>query len=370
MIPTDFSKLIGNEPIKKYLTRMVERQAIANSLLFAGPDGIGKNQFAQALAATIICQNDPHDLHKLKLEKGNHPDIFHYRPEGKLGVHTMQSLRHLSDEIHLPPYEAPKKIFIIQEADRMLSYSANALLKTFEEPPSYAVIILLSSNPSALLPTVLSRCRTVYFQALTKEEIEFFLKSKFQIDETRAKTIASLSHGSLAKALQLMGQEGQSNRDQLFHILAQRKYPTYKALTTVIAALTERIEEIKKQVELSAKEEMSTKMPSEHLSAQQKQTIEKELEGYVSMSQVQEAHSLLEMILSWYRDLHLLLVGGNKNHLINPDYHDQLEQILQQGHLISLEQVQKAVEEARVALQRSMSLQVTLESLFLKLNLL
>lgn len=368
MITTDFSHLIGNAPIKQYLKRMVEKEAIANSLLFAGPDGVGKSRFAETLAALIFSQNDPQGFHKRKIESGNHPDIFYYRPEGKLGMHSIQTLRHLSEEVYLPPYEAEKKIFIIQEADRMLSYSANALLKTFEEPPSFSVIILLSSNPSALLPTVLSRCRTVYFQALSLEEIQNYLKAVCQLSEEQARNIAALSQGSLSKAIQQIKQEEASLRNQLYQILIRGKYSTYKSLTAAIGHLVNFVEESRKQAELQAKEEISGKFIVEDLSAVQRATLEKELEGYVSMSQLHEAHNLLGMILVWYRDLHLLAVNGDVFYLLNPDYLIYFEQILQKGNLISLEKVQTVIEEAKVALQRSMSLQICLESLFLKLD--
>ncbi|MBA3722381.1 MAG: DNA polymerase III subunit delta' [Parachlamydiaceae bacterium] len=368
MNPTNFSQLIGNDPIKGYLKRMIERDAMANSLLFAGPDGIGKSLFALTMAVELMCQNDPFGIQKKKIASGNHPDIHHYRPEGKLGLHSIKALRELCEEVFLPPYEAPVKVFIIHDADRMLSYSANALLKTFEEPPSNTIIVLLSSNPSALLPTVLSRCRTIHFHSISEHEIEQYLKTRYQLDDELLKRVAGLAHGSLSRAISLLEQKGSPTRDLILSLLMRGKVRTYKNLIEAVHTITEQIEAAKKQTEIAAKEELY-KVPTENLSAHHQQILEKELEGAVSMSQVQEVYALLDIILSWYRDLHLLQVGGATSYLINQDYEMQLEDVLQQGNIIPFDQLQKAVEETRLLLQRSTSLQICMENLFLKLNL-
>jgi DNA polymerase III subunit delta' len=367
MMPTDFSSLIGNELIKRYLKRMLAQKTVGNSLLFAGPDGIGKGLFAYALAAHLISEGEPSSSHHHKLEKGCHPDIHIYRPEGKLGLHSIQALRQFSDEVYLPPYEASKKVFIIHEANRMLSYSANALLKTFEEPPVDTVIILLSSMPEALLPTVLSRCRTVYFQALSTSEIETFLKYRYSLSEEEAARLARLAKGSLNRAVQLAEKGGDPNREFLLNVLSLGSLATYKELTQTVQTLTERVDAAKKQAEEWAKGDLY-KGPVENLSAFQQQAIEKEIEGAAAISLVNEASSLLEIILSWYRDLHLLHVGGDLEYLANRDFQDELIYALQRGNIPSLEYVGKAVEETHEALQRSTSLQICLENLFLKLN--
>lgn len=370
MIPTDFAQLIGNDSIKSYLQKMVDSNMIANSLLFAGPEGIGKSHFAQAFAAQLICKNDPKGIHRQKIAEGNHPDIYHYRPEGKLGVHSIQSLRQLSDEVHLPPYESKWKVFIVHDADRMLTYSANALLKTFEEPPAYTIIILLSSSPKALLPTVLSRCRPIYFHAVSNHEIMKFLLNCYpQLNEEAARKYAVLSQGSMSVAKHLAEFGVNPNREQLLNILSKGNLQDYKELTNFVSELTERIEAAKKQIEKEAKEDLY-KVPVENMSTQQQHALEKELEGIITMKQVQEAYALFDCILHWYRDLHLLIVGGERQYLMNLDYEEQLEQVLQKGNLISLERVRKAIAEAKLALQRSTSLQICLESLFLKLDLI
>src|SRR6476659_2342029 len=100
MHPTCFSQMIGNEEIKQQLQRMISKKAIGHALLFAGLEGVGKSLFAWALAAQILKEYDPQKDHARKLAAGQHPDMHIYRPEGKLGLHSIQAMRHLSEEVY------------------------------------------------------------------------------------------------------------------------------------------------------------------------------------------------------------------------------------------------------------------------------
>lgn len=364
-----FDPIIGNDQVKDYLTHTVKRGMAGNSLLFAGPDGVGKSLFAEAFAKLLLTQNDPTGVHRRKLESGNHPDIRTYRPEGKIGMHSIASMRSLSEEVYLAPYEADKKVFIVHEADRMLPYSANALLKTFEEPSLDTVIILLSSNPSALLPTVLSRCRTIYFRPLAEEEIAQFLISKRGKSREEADLLAAMAQGSIGQALKL-AEEGESSlRRPLIEILANGTFSGYKMLAEAAAGLAEKVESGKKEMEAEARKAL-LHGTGEDLSSVQKQSIEKEVEGVATMYAMQEAFVLFEVILSWYRDLQLLSVNGAARFLLNRDVPHLLNQAFEMGKTLPLDTVQKYINDARLALQRSTSLQICLENLFLKLGFL
>lgn len=369
MNPTDFSELIGNEEIKRYLERMIERKTVANSLLFAGPAGIGKSLFAKAFAAKLICQKDPQGTHRHKVRNGTHPDIRHFRPEGKLCLHSMESMRQLTQEVYLPPYEAEWKVFIIHEADRMLTYSANALLKTFEEPPPQTIIILISSAPTSLLPTVRSRCRALHFKPLAFDEMESVLKKQPDIDTISIPKILALSNGSLRSALDMIEKKGNPSRDILFQFFCKGRVDTYKELTALVQTLNEQMDVCKKEAEEGIKEEQS-KIVSEHLSAQQQHLMEKELDGVVSMRYQQEANAIFGYILSWYRDLNFSLIQNLSNELINADFKEQLMQIANRGNILPLEKVQKALDEARLGIERSTAFSICMENLLLKLNVI
>ena len=133
---------------KPYSSLLLEGSA--QVLLFHGPRGIGKGALALQLAQSL-----------LKSSKDHHPDLHILYPDPESDQHLIASIRQLIAETHLPPFEAPCKVFILHDAEKMLPASSNALLKTLEEPPADTHFILITSDPAALLPTVLSRCSRV-----------------------------------------------------------------------------------------------------------------------------------------------------------------------------------------------------------------
>jgi DNA polymerase III subunit delta' len=367
--PTSFSQLIGNEKIKAKLDRMVHQRTIGQVLLFSGLEGIGKSLFAIVLAARLMAEFGDAPEHQVKVQLGQHPDLHVYRPEGKLSLHSIQSLRELSEEVYLPPYEASWKVFIIHEADRMLSYSANALLKTFEEPPPHTLFILLTASPGALSPTVLSRCQTVYFQPLSSDLIESFIKQHYAVPEDLCEKIAVQSQGSLGCAMRLAQQGGEviTARAYVLRLLSGGVFGSYKAFQESMDLLSEQMEQMRKKTEEAAKAELY-QGSTESMSVQQLASLEKEVEAFATLAFFQEARALFESILSWYRDLHLLSIGGPSESLVNRDFQSVLEQVVQIGRIPPIGRVYRAVEEAYLALQRSTPLALCLENLFLKLD--
>ncbi|MCH9608815.1 MAG: hypothetical protein S4CHLAM45_07270 [Chlamydiales bacterium] len=134
------------------LTRLIEKNRVPHALLIVDGEKRAK-QFAQQLVET---------------DKEFHPDLHEIRPEGNF--HPIASLRQLAEDVALSPYQAPYKVFLIYQAEQMQPASANALLKTFEEPSDRTVIILLSSHPDTILPTILSRCQTYRYQESEEEQ--------------------------------------------------------------------------------------------------------------------------------------------------------------------------------------------------------
>lgn len=362
-----FDHIVGNNQVKQYLSRMAAKNEIANSLLFAGPEGVGKSLFAEAFARLILCADDSEGTHLRKLSSGTHPDLRIYRPEGKIGMHTIDSMRQFSEEVYLAPYEASRKIFIIHDADRMLSYSANALLKTFEEPAAKSIIILLSHNPEALLPTVLSRCCTIRFHALSQAEILQLLKDKGKSDQEAA-SIAALSRGSIGNAIRLIEKGGDQLRQRVLDLLTKGKLSTYGQVMENAKEISAIVEQAQKETEGALRTSYSAFYPDGMTSAQQN-AVEKEIDGAIALYLAREAHTIFDIILSWYRDMHLLQVNGNSAFLIHPDFRDSIEQASQRGEVLSIESVQQAIAQARLALERSTPLINCLENLLLKLSI-
>lgn len=320
-----FNHIPGNEHIKGYLEHMLETERVGNSLLFAGPKGVRKEAFAMALARHLVQAN----------QRIDHPDIRVYRPEGKIAMHSIDSMRRFCEEVYLAPFESKWKVFIILDAERMLPTSANALLKTFEEPSKDSLIILVSSDPVNLLPTVLSRCRKVYFQPIVDSEKTQIVNSNVQF---------------------------------LLNVLANGKMRSYQELRQVAGELAEQIEKTKKELEESSREQLIGDRAKD-FNAAQREMIDKEIDGAVAVQFQSTTGQLFQAVLSWYRDLHLLQVRGNPDLLINKELRPQLELALKQPSLLSIEQVEKAINETKLAIARFCSLSSCLESLFLKLGI-
>jgi DNA polymerase III subunit delta' len=291
-----------NEQNVAYLKRCIDLERIPHSLLLAGPSHSPKEEVALDFA------------HQLLGEKGQIPDLYVYRPEGKLGLHLMETMREFRDEVYMPPYQHSRKVLILFDAERMQAASANSLLKTFEEPLETSIMILVSSFPEKILPTIRSRCQILYFQGTAQSQL-------------------------LVK-------------EELLDILRSLHTMDHLALLDKIGALAKILEEKVKSPELE-KQEGET--------AQAKLAREKEGEGQEAMSLLCVAESIWVAVLSWYRDQHARKVGALPEHLFFP--HEAAQESLP-----SLEAVSLLVENAKRSLERSGPLKHVLESFFLALK--
>lgn len=365
----DLTGIIGNTQAQQYLQQMVRSGRIGHSLLFSGCDGVGKGLCALALARVILCENDPDGRHALKLSRGVHPDLHIYRPEGKIAMHSMETMRALTEQVYCYPSEAAKQVLIIHDAERMLATSANALLKTFEEPAPQAVMILLSSNPQALLPTVRSRCRTLRFQPVSETEIANWLMTTQQCAPEHAPGIAVQAKGSVGKALQLFRSGDSSQRAAILQLLAAGRVATYRALTESIQPICETLDQLKEELDAGLRKAVSAAELKE-MPAAQREAFQKEIDGAVTLRWREEVQALLTDVLDWYRDLHVLQTGAEQRHLLHRGYAPQLAVALARGDSKPIEQVERAVQAVKVSIERSTPLKTCLESLLLTLGFL
>jgi DNA polymerase-3 subunit delta' len=362
-----FQHLIGHTLLKSQLQRLIETDQVPQALLFAGPDGVGKTLFARAIAAAILARDDTTLQHSLALA-GQHPDYREYVTEGKSGQHSIEALRELSAESAIAPYLAKRKIFVIQAAERMLPASANALLKTFEEPAPHAIIILVTSMPSQLLPTILSRCCKVHFGTLAPQEMAPWLESEYRCTPEQAYSYATAARGSLARACQLARSSSHSTIDDLLPVLAQGRFASYAALTAAAQALAADVENSAQQMEEGSDEADNAKLQS--LTAVQRHERTREAAGSVALQQAAASYKLLEDIAAWYRDLTILRYHASQTTLWHTSRRDLLQQALERGSIQDLDYVMAAIDEAQLSLQRSNPLTHVLETLFLRLSLL
>ena len=230
-----FEKLIGNEIVKENLRRLVAAGRVPHGLLFAGPEGVGKKEFALELARGLICKDGGCEDCPVcgrigtfdipSTEKGEdydkvflsgHPDVgivVPYKRQLRVGA-----IRELEREANFRPFEGGKRVFIIEDAHKMNDSSANALLKTLEEPPPTTHLILVTSRPDSLLQTIRSRCQTIRFAPVSATEMEPILTSAGKSPED-ARLAARVSGGSVGRALAIDAAEFREARDAMLGVI-------------------------------------------------------------------------------------------------------------------------------------------------------
>jgi DNA polymerase-3 subunit delta' len=233
-----WDKLRGHREQREMFRRMLRRNRLAPGYLLVGPSGVGKRLFVQCLAECLLCRHyRPEDLEACgecagckPFQAGSHPDFLSVGcPEGKrelpielfVGPRDRRGQAGLCYELSLRPLPGSRKIAVIDDADLMNEASANALLKTLEEPPEGAILFLLASNPDALLPTIRSRCQLIRFFPLSIADVAALLIEQ-QVTESsdEAHLAAALSEGSLSQARRLVDPELRDLRTVLYDQLA------------------------------------------------------------------------------------------------------------------------------------------------------
>ena len=206
-----FRNIVGHQRMLALLSRAIARETLPPSVLFAGPQGIGKRRAAVAVAEALNCLA-PRAAGALEVDacgecascrriaRGVHPDVIVLEP-GDTGTIKIDQVREVIDRAHYRPFEGRRRAVILDEADALVPAAQNALLKTLEEPPSASVLILVSSMPDALLPTVRSRCRPLRFGALSPAEVAEGLMRDHQYPEAEARAAAAEADGSIGRAL-------------------------------------------------------------------------------------------------------------------------------------------------------------------------
>ncbi len=241
-----FEKIIGNEPIKQMLEKTIQKETTSHSYLFIGIQGIGKKMVAIEFAKKILCIEKEQDAtckSCIEFESNNHPDFMCIKPEGN--SIKIEQIRFLQKKIQEKPIIADKKVYIIDEADTMTLEAQNCLLKTLEEPPEFATLILIGSNENAFLTTIKSRCMILHFQPITNEAIKQYMEENYGITNITQNHI-NLFQGSIGKAIALKDKQTQYesienmidnlNQKDLIEVLKLAE-PLYKAKEEIFEIL-------------------------------------------------------------------------------------------------------------------------------------
>lgn len=304
-----FDSLIGNDRAKASLRNALKQGKYNHTWLFSGPEGVGKSLFALAFVREIaLITGSQHDIDQI--ERSIHPDVHVYRPEGKVGMYSIDTIREISNYIQMGPSQLPYQIYIFHDAHRMLASSSNALLKVFEEPPTNTVILLISHIPEKIIATVRSRCRNVYFGFLAESELEYWYREKKGKSQKEAALLASKAHGRFI--------ENRSNEE--FRKAIEQKvvlflnnllnYTPYTLLSEFSLELEKEIELRKKEEEKQLRKEFFG--AKEDLSPIQKDSLEKKVQGELALWCTEEVETIFQIIILWFRDL-LLHHIDNKN---------------------------------------------------------
>lgn len=339
-----FEDIIGNEQVKRFLKKALEKNTLGNSLLFSGIDGIGKSLFAKALAPHLMKLPED-DLSSIrKIDNETHPDLHVLRPEGKISLHSISSIRDLIESINMAPFEARSKVYIILEAHRMFPSSFNALLKTLEEPTLDSYIILVTSKEEELLPTITSRCTKVKFSPLTDGEI-ISLIERWGKTQVESKRIASFAQGSISRASEISSfVEDDDITKILVDILSKNNIKNYIDLSSQLDALQSIFDNLDKKENLQSNNQ-----------------------------DVSYRFKVIDMMFShiymWYRDIYLFKNNLPVETLFFSDKIDLIRKA-SSSKVPSIDSVNKYLSEAIDAVDRNIKIKTCMENLFFKLNIL
>ena len=251
-----FSEIVGHEQIKEHMQAAIRDKKPFHAYLFQGEEGVGKEALARTFAAGLQCQSESADkpckecVSCRQMESGNQPDVIWVtREKASLGVDEIRE--QLCNTMDIKPFSSPYKIYLVPEAEKMTEAAQNALLKTIEEPPEYGIVILMTSNISALLPTIQSRCLTMEFRPLSTAVVESYVKEHCQVPDYQARASAAFAQGNLGKAMRYAKSEDFIERkDHIISLLRHVEQMDLSEMLAVIKDLGTRKDEVRDYIDL------------------------------------------------------------------------------------------------------------------------
>lgn len=199
-----FQNIIGNNKIKEYLNQSIKEKNYLHSYLFIGKEGIGKLIFAKEFAKYILCKNNSEDECSCKscicFESKNHPDFEIINEEGE--TIKVEHIRTLIEKVIEKPIISDKKVYIINDCEKMTKEAQNCLLKTLEEPPEFVTIILISSNENLILNTIKSRCTSIKFNNIDENVLKKYIEENLEYNDL-TENLLKFFDGSIGKAIKI-----------------------------------------------------------------------------------------------------------------------------------------------------------------------
>lgn len=324
-----FNDILGHEQIKEHFRNAVQTGKISHAYILSGEAGMGCKSLANAFALELLCEKGLPDpcmaCHACKqVLSGNHPDLIYVTHEKPASIGVDDIREQINDTIMVRPYSSYYKVYIVDEAEKMTVQAQNALLKTIEEPPSYAVILLLTTNQDAFLPTILSRCVQLKLKPLRDEVVREYLVQSLGVEESQAEIYAAFARGNLGKAIHLAESEE-------FRVM-------YDALILMLKHL--------KDADISELLEYIRKLKEENL----------------------DIRGCLDFMQMWYRDVLMYKITKDINLLIFKDEFSTIKAMSTVSGYDGLERILQAIEKARVRLDANVNMELVMELMFLTMK--
>lgn len=353
-----FANIIGQKRVITMLERALMSDRLPHALLFHGPEGVGKEAMAIELAKALFCQVEKIYCDRCsdcrRVAQFNHPDLMvivpapkQAKPEELQLIYdsmiknpyyriqlwatpsiSIEQIRSLKKKVTLTSYENKGHVVLIFEAHRMTPEAANALLKILEEPTGRLTMILVSSQPNLLLPTIISRCQQVRFDPIAWHDIEAALLKNQELDPKRAMMIARMSFGSYRRALELLDENVDQKQQLMIEILRKVLLSDLEILTMVETLVNQ----------------------------QEKRTIK----------------DLLALMLVWFRDARIMELMRNesdyKEKIISIDYLETLKKFTATIECLNYELIIAAIEEAIAYIDRNVYINLVVLQLMFQLK--
>lgn len=324
-----FSEIVGHEQIKEHMQAAIRDKKPFHAYLFQGEEGVGKEALARTFAAGLQCQSESADkpckecVSCRQMESGNQPDVIWVtREKASLGVDEIRE--QLCNTMDIKPFSSPYKIYLVPEAEKMTEAAQNALLKTIEEPPEYGIVILMTSNISALLSTIQSRCLTMEFRPLSTAVVESYVKEHCQVPDYQARASAAFAQGNLGKAMRYAKSEDFIERKD--HIISLLRHVEQMDLSEMLAVI----------------KDLGTRKD--------------------------EVRDYIDLMVLWYRDVLLFKATKDINQLLFQDEASYISREASHRSYEKIEEILQAFEKAKVRLRANVNFDITMELMLLALK--
>ncbi len=324
-----FSDIIGQEQIKEHLQRAIQMHKISHAYIINGERGSGKEFIANLFAMTLQCERESiepcMECHSCKQAMSkNQPDILQLTHE-KPNTISVEDIRdQINHDVQIKPYSSRRKIYIINDAEKMTPQAQNALLKTLEEPPEYVVILLLTTNASLLLPTLISRSIVLNMKPVEDKQVRKYLMEELHVPDYQADVCVAFARGNIGKAKSLASSED-------FDKIKEEAITVLKYINDM--EIGDLIQAIKKIGEYKV-----------------------------------DIHDYLDIIIIWYRDVLLFKATGDANDLV---FKEEVKYIREQANRSAYEGIEtiiKAIEKTKQRLDANVNFDLALELLMLTIK--